>query len=63
MYFHANQFHYVHIEVHKFKMSPIEQFQFCAKKCGHKSHIYVVEKWTMLFQNWSTLPCICLGVE
>jgi hypothetical protein len=24
--FHVNQFHYVHIEVYNFKMSPIEQF-------------------------------------
>jgi len=26
--FHANQFHYVDIEVHNFKISPIEQFQY-----------------------------------
>jgi hypothetical protein len=29
--FHANQFHYVHIEVHNLKMSPIEQFQYLQK--------------------------------
>jgi hypothetical protein len=28
---HANQFHYVHIEVHNFKMSPIKQFQYVQK--------------------------------
>jgi hypothetical protein len=29
--FHPNQFHYVYIEVHNFKMSPIEQFQYVQK--------------------------------
>ncbi len=29
--FHANQFHYIHIEIHNFKMSPIKQFQYVQK--------------------------------
>jgi hypothetical protein len=29
--FHANQFDYVHIKVHNFKMNPIEQFQYVQK--------------------------------
>jgi hypothetical protein len=29
--FHANQFHYVHIEVHNFIRNPIEQFQYVQK--------------------------------
>jgi hypothetical protein len=37
--FHANQFHYAHMEVHNFKMSPIKQFQYVQKKCSHKNHI------------------------